>query len=279
MKVSQDDKRSILKSKQDKIDELKTLCRFCLCSENTENTEELKLIPVSKLESYNININDLMAQLGLNFNSQDIFSDVVCEQCFHMIVEIDNFRKKCKEIQQEILDELQVFDKKILELSNSKDYQEDELYDDYKEQIIIEEYKQPLDNSMEIIEEHLVDDQEELIDHEFTLGDEIPLEQIEYIEEIPFSDEQLKNEDIDCNEGEVIVSVSSVQLNPKQMNFSLEEEKMRDNVQGVDEYEDVSVDDIIKNPERNRFCFKIFECFFCKMVSFLLEYQNQYFCK
>jgi hypothetical protein len=153
-----------------------------------------------------------------------------------------------------------------LELTGSRDFSENDLFEGYNnEELIVEDLKQSLDNTIEIIEEHLIDEQDELIEHEFELGDEIQLDQIEYIEEIPFTDEQLKAED-EMIEDNVIVSVTPVQLDQKnELEYTLEQDETNV-VQGVDEYEDVSVDDIIKNPERNRFCFKIFECFFCKMV-------------
>lgn len=261
IRVNQEDKKSILKRKQDRISELKSLCRFCMCSQSDES----KLVQIVKLETYSININELMQLLGLNIENQELFSDIVCEQCFQLIVDIDNFKKKCKEIQQEILDELQTFDRKVMELSNSKEFVDDDVFCDETE-LIIEDINQTMDTSLEIIEEHLVDDNEEFIEQEFELGEEIPLDQIEYIEEIPFNDEQqLKSEDTTIDQ-EIVVSVTPVQLNQKSLNYSIELDKSKENsIQGVDEYEDVSVDDIIKNPERNRFCFKIFECFFCKM--------------
>lgn len=86
----------------------------------------------------------------------------------------------------------------------------------------------------QLVEEHLID--EEFIDGE-----------IEYIEEIATADDMT---DIITEEQPTM--------------FEMIEEPATSH--GVDEYEMVTTDDIIKNPERNRFCFKIYECFFCKMV-------------
>lgn len=259
IKSSTEERKAMIKRRQEKIDELKSVCRFCI----TGTSESAKLVQITKLEAYSINLNELAVFLGLDMNKLELFSDVVCEQCFHLIVEIDNFRKKCQEIQKEVLEEFSILDKQISDMS--KEFPENELFEEYNEEVLIDNLQKPLDTSMEIIEEHLIDEQDELMDDEFELGEEIPLDQIEYIEEIPFTDEQNIKNDEAVLEDEVIVTVASVDMNLSQQ-ASLE--KSRESlVQGVDEYEDVSVDDIIKNPERNRFCFKIFECFFCKMVS------------
>jgi hypothetical protein len=262
----QEDEEALMKRRQEKLDEFKTLCRFCFCN-NAKN--EFNCVQLQKLESYSIDVNDLMEMLGMDTQSNDTFSEIVCEQCFHLLVEIDAFRKKCCDTQKELLSELQDFDDKIIELRNSKGYSNDKFMWMKSEDMMIEE--QPMDGTIEILEEHLIDDQEEYAE-QYGINEEEQLDdEIEYIEEIPeeFNIVYAQNEEMmgkDMTEQEIIVSETPVEYTTEPFEYQLDASAKSDAVQGVDEYEAVTTDDIIKNPDRNRFCFRIYECFFCKMV-------------
>lgn len=124
-----------------------------------------------------------------------------------------------------------------------------------------------LNATIEILEEHLVDDEEFQYEPEAT-------SQEEFIEEILDINSgykivyQLPNQ----NSAQICLSEypqdTEVELNVPEDSVSEPQIKREKLMQGVDEYavERVTTDDIIKNPERNRFCFRIYECFFCKMV-------------
>lgn len=220
-----DKEEQILEQKQTRINELKAACRFCITTDN--------LIELNKLESYSIKFEDLANLLGFETHS-DLFSDVLCEQCFQQIVEFDVFRKKVKETHEDVIAEIQQFDEKISGLRNNFEIvQLDEA------------------SGIEILEEHIID--EEFIE-----------DGVEYIEDI--TEDFIEN--IEASENDEFSRVEEEE----------EEEEIFESyidgpAQGVDEYEMVSTDDIIKNPERNRFCFRIYECFFCKMVSqFFLQF-------
>lgn len=170
-----------------------------------------------------------MTQLDIDTQYNELFSEFLCEQCFQQIVAIDMFKKKVKKAHKDVILEIEEFDGKILD---SKDPMKFEMIQ--------------MDESIEagtLIEEHLID--EEFIEEEVEYIDEI-VEDYNDISMIENS-ENIQDEEIYESQGE------------------LSSEKVI--VQGVDEYEQVTTDDIIKNPDRNRFCFKIYECFFCKMVS------------
>lgn len=93
--ISQEDVEQIYSKRQERIEELKSSCRFCFNSTKAE----VKCVSISLLEVYQINIE----QLGLKMLPENLCGDVLCEQCFQQIVEIDLFKKKCREAQEEIL--------------------------------------------------------------------------------------------------------------------------------------------------------------------------------
>lgn len=221
----------LLQQRQARLEELKNCCRFCFTTENP--------VPTSKLEEYSIN-SDFLRQLDLMPQFGDIFSELLCESCFQQIIEIDAFRKRVKEAQNDVINEIQEFDDKLNEIRNSTSFE------------VI-----PIDSTVEVYEEHLTE--EEIIEEDF-------------IEEI-VEDEQMLDNDVDLKDDHEIVYETEFEIIDEKNSTEIERsnvEKSRDEnksvEQGVDEYEMFSTDDIIKNPERNQFCFKIYECFFCKMV-------------
>lgn len=203
---------SVLDQRQSRLDELKTVCRFCISNDGSK-------VPIAKLATYFITADTITTILGIESPSDDVFSEFLCEQCFTQIVEFDGFRKKVRDAHQEVATEILEFDEKLAEIRNGK---------------VFEVVPIPMmDSTIEFLEEHLLDD-DEFMDNE----------EIEYIEEI----------------AEDISDVADESVKHKEL--------IEQSAQGVDEYDQVTTDDIIKNPDRNRFCFKIYECFFCKMVSF-----------
>lgn len=208
-----DTEESIIEERQCRIDNLKTMCRYCVTSEAVN-------LSISKLDEYSISIEEVTNILAIDPQVNQFLSEFICELCFESIVKFHSFRKKVKETHLEVLSEIQEIDERLANCRNSANFE-------------IISY----DPTTEFLEEALID--EEFVDSG----------EIEYIEEefsdiINSEDQSTILEEIGVGEGED----GSIQA-------------------GVDEYEMVTTDDIIKNPERNRFCFKIYECFFCKMVS------------
>lgn len=249
--LSVEDMDAICKKRQERAVELKGMCRFCF----SETKNQSKCVSTSMLDTYQINLEDF----NLRILPDDLCGSLVCEQCFHQIVEIDLFKKKCREAQEDVLAEIVELDAKIQEvqeaINNGKTWYKAEMGTAAMETIDA--------SAVEIIEEHLVDEEEfdnqqyepQINSHE------------EYIEEIPEGYEivyqQLPN--IDATEAKLPEFIAEDPGDMQTLMYPKQEEVM---LCGVDEYAVESTDDIIKNPERNRFCFRIYECFFCKMVSF-----------
>lgn len=266
--VSVEDEEAIAFKKQQKLDELKKICRFCLCLDPKDDS---KCVLISKLDDYSISLDELLASLGLA-SHPELFGDVVCEQCFQQIVEIDLFKKKCREAQDEVLTEIQELENKILEIRKNKPcgnvWYKNEMQIPFK----IEE-PQLETMGIEILEEHLVDDDNfEEAKYEIQSFETLNEEAQEYIEEIQegykiiyqqLPDQNIGDEKMfNVSNSEIVAVEETCQTIDIQLVKSEEQEK----TVGVDEYQVVTTDDIIKNPERNRFCFRIYECFFCKMV-------------
>jgi hypothetical protein len=281
--ISAEDEEAIMNRKQERLDELKGLCRFCYCH---DPKNESKCLQVSKLESYNIDISELLLSLSLSQTSE-FSGEMVCEQCFQQIVEIDLFKKKCREAQEEICFEILELENKIHEIRNSKS--SGKVW--HKNEVGLKmDREQQLEASttIEVLEEHLVDDAE-FEDVNYQQIDEYEEYKMvgseEYIEEIhdgfkiiyqqlPESnpcDESIMKPIVDGEimqdnalEGCQPINIEAMEI----VNLKSDDDGTGTAMQGVDEYEAVTTDDIIKNPERNRFCFRIYECFFCKMVRY-----------
>lgn len=253
--LSVEDVEAVCNKRLERVEELKGMCRFCFYA---ETNPKAKCVAISMLDAYHIN----MEEFNLKILPEDLCGDLVCEQCFHQIVEHDLFKKKCREAQEDVLTEIVELDAKIQEvqeaMNNGKTW--------HKADIGSAAVDAPIDTSttIEIIEEHLVDD-EEFDNQQFEPQIN---SQEEYIEEIPEDYEIVYQQLAEVNLAEPKYQdefIIQTLVYPKQ------EEQM---LCGVDEYAVESTDDIIKNPERNRFCFRIYECFFCKMVS-LFFLQNR----
>lgn len=272
--ISVEDEEAITNKKQERLDELKSLCRFCFCP---ESNKENKCLHVDKLKAYNIDVNDYIFTLDLSTN--EFCGDLICEQCFQQICEIDLFKKKCREAQEEIFLEIQELESKIEELRSSKS--SGKVWHKNEVGLKMDTEQQQMETTvMEILEEHLVDDAEfDDVNYQFEPQENHQIDgNEEYIEEIhdgykiiyqqlpettPSQETMMK----EIVESEIMQDETLEGCQP--MNIEVMEivniKPEDENLHGVDEYEAVSTDDIIKNPERNRFCFRIYECFFCKM--------------
>ena len=216
----------------------------------------------------------MLASLGLS-TITEFCGDTICEQCFQQIVDIDLFKKKCQEAQQEICLEILEIKNKIQEVRNNKmrgriwNKNNIELKSD------MEMKEQQLDTSaLDILEEHLVDDAEfENVNYEIVQDNEEYIEEIHDGFKIVYQQLPENNPADDAIIKEIVDGEMMQEENIEVMEIvNLKSNTLTNDIslQGVDEYE-ASTDDIIKNPERNRFCFRIYECFFCKMVKTLQD--------
>ena len=103
--------RDLLEKRDEKLKLMRKLCRFCL-----EDTCEEKLISISKLKDYSINPSDIITIFGLQTEFEEMFSKNACEDCFQQIFVFDGYRKRCRKAQDRLLSDLKDLDKKITDV-------------------------------------------------------------------------------------------------------------------------------------------------------------------
>ncbi|XP_070508388.1 zinc finger and BTB domain-containing protein 11-like [Chironomus tepperi] len=114
-KACVDHEKELINLRYKKVCDLKILCRFCFM-----NRKESTCIEMSALNNYSIDPNDIIKAIGCGTPYSIKFSELICEDCFLKILEVEKFRKKCCEKQQGMLNELEELDKKILQVQQSK---------------------------------------------------------------------------------------------------------------------------------------------------------------
>lgn len=275
--ISVEDEEAITNKRQQKLDELKSLCRFCLSNSKDEN----KCVALTQLSTYKIDQNDIILSLGLAKNANELLGELVCEHCFQQIVEFDLFKKKCREAQDEVFAEIQELDNKIQEIRNKNSSGKPW----FKSEVGVSLDDSQVETSLiEVLEEHLVDEEDEFENANFHYepnSGEVPLETSsnqEYFEEIhdgykiiyqhvPDTNESDEKSPVENDISDIMSEETCQPMEIQVMQLPSIKTEGSDEKVGIDEYPVVSTDDIIKNPERNRFCFRVYECFFCKLVS------------
>lgn len=257
------DKESLISKQHQKLEELKGCCRFCFDVKD-------ECVPIAKLESYHIDVNEMITLMGIESDNHELFSDLICEQCFHQLVQIDLFRKKCKEAHDDIFQEIQELDSKIQDASN----QSNEIF---KHEINDQTIELDNDDALEIFEEHLMDEDD---NPEIYLRSDDNLKMVyqnnpdsidanhyneisiticdgteEIIEELEDNDDQQDSTEYQ------ILDASDIKTETFDIDFP---KRPEDHAVGFTLTE--KTDCIFKNPEKNKFCFKIYECFFCQQV-------------
>lgn len=84
------------------------------------NRKESTCIEMSALINYSVDPHVIIKAVGCETQFSPKFSELICEDCFLKILEVEKFRKKCFEKQQEMLNELEDLDKKIKQVQQSK---------------------------------------------------------------------------------------------------------------------------------------------------------------
>lgn len=251
-----------------KIKQLKSLCRFCF-----EESHDDKFVAMSRLESYNIDPEEILLTLGIGTEYNEYFSEIVCEKCFQQIVAIDGYRKRCRKAQETTIAELDELDLKLQNIQSSAGEQPW-----FKFAVPEEDPGQ-----IEIVEEHLDDisyDCEDE-DEDFTVHYDArdfgykyeEASEVKELQQIVIKDSKEPIDDIIMHD----VSFDS--------NFEIDDEISEDDeeeLQGIgtdsidkDVYDITDVDTIIKNPERNTFALRVYECFFCRYVSSNIKFTFQ----
>lgn len=228
--------QEVLLERQTKIQSLKNLCRFCF-----ECDKEVKCVPSTKLEAYQIDITEVLLMLGIEIQHNDIFSEIICEKCFQQIIDIDSYRRRCRKAQSDIIAELEELDQKVEDVQNNVKKQENscikveilETSDDYMPVTDVQQF--------EIIEEEHLDETDAVYESviEYDNSD---------IHEYSKDDEQIYAED------DAVVVDDDANKNGNDVMFN-----------DKDKYQVVDKEAIIKNPNRNTYAYRIYECFFCRL--------------
>lgn len=200
--------------------------------------------------------------LGIDLQYNDFFSDIICEKCFQQVVDMDVYRKKCRKAQNEVIMELHELDQKIEQIQNIK--REENPW--FKVEIIettLGDVDGTVDSHFELIEEHLEerenvyeedDEYQEAYVHEYH-NDNLNEEEEEEEEE---EDENIENDELEEENPENNLEESSFEvLRRGKAERNLFNEK--------DKYNIIDKDVVIKNPDRNCYAYRIYECFFCRL--------------
>jgi Zinc-finger associated domain (zf-AD)/C2H2-type zinc finger/Zinc finger, C2H2 type len=103
-----DQQQAVSEKRHEKIKELKSICRFCFTKK--PNT---KYVNIDKLEAFSIDIIKIIELIGVKREYNSSFSDIICEECFYKVIEIESYRKKCQKSQIDLIAELQELDEKL----------------------------------------------------------------------------------------------------------------------------------------------------------------------
>lgn len=255
--TAQEDK-ALQQMRCQKIKQLKNLCRFCF-----QESHDDKFVALSRLVSYGIDPVEILMTLAIGTEYSECFSEILCEQCFQQIVAIDGYRKRCRKAQEDTIAELDELDTKLQSFQSSATempwFRFEVPEDDSSQAVIVEEY---LDDNIS----YDCDD-----DEEFMVKYDARDFGYKYEEPGDVKDSILKEESKESVDDIIMHDVAF------DSNFEIDDElseEDEDELHGIgsgsldkDVYDITDIDAIIKNPERNAFALRVYECFFCRFVS------------
>jgi THAP domain/Zinc-finger associated domain (zf-AD) len=250
-----------------KIEEIGKLCRFCL-----EDRSEENLIEISKLKDYSIKPTEVMSLVGLSTQYSELFSNNACEECFQQIFVFDGYRKRCQKAQERMVSDIKQLEQEIQRVSGiiaesswlkgeaTTNWNDDELMNESLEP---SQMVSPVKSSEP--EFHQITVKQERKD-ESTSDDEynefeyssIPLEVSGDIEDFP-----------DYN----TANTSSHEFKVPDLQAKKEDESDDDTaasdsgIKKLTQYEDMETSGIVEGSKQHNNS-RIFECFFCRIVSF-----------
>lgn len=274
--MSTQEEKLIVQDRRQRFKMLKSLCRFCF------ESQDEKFVAISKLEAYSIDPEEVLLLLGIKTDFNEVFSEIVCEHCFQQIVSLDGFRRRCRKAQEEIIGEMEEFDQKLVNTRNHK------IYEPWFKIEEVEEEDQ-VQGPIEIVEEHLDDnilyvgDEDDETYEEYDAQDfdaykyEVQGHESKYeIQEVSKELCQLidKSHEMKVEPIEDIIMQEAFDSQFDNLEEAEEEEDdEEDEFQGMPEpsdkdiYKVTDTEAIIKNPDRNSFALRVYECFFCRLVS------------
>lgn len=271
--------KTLIRDRNYKVKELKSLCRFCFESQDD------KFVAISKLEAYSIDPEEMLTLIGIGSQYNEVFSEIVCEQCFQQIVSIDGYRKRCCKAQAEIITEMQELDQKLQNIRQP--HQRAEELPWFKYEPMSDDEPQPI--HVEVLEEYL-DDISYIGDEEDDGYQEEHHESVVDFASYKISDAQNDSKDF-CDiikdetkmetMDDIIETHHTFETHYENPDENDDEEE--DEFQGIPEppekdiYNITDVDAIIKNPDRNSFALRIYECFFCRLVRNLQSLNRKLF--
>lgn len=272
-----DEERLVIQERRQRMKELKTLCRFCF------ESQEDRFVAINKLQAYSIEPDEMLVTIGIDPQYNEAFSEILCEQCFQQIVTIDAYRKRCRKAQDEIISEMQELDQRLHSVRNMNVndhpwYKYADIFEEEEEEIEEEEDEQEEiehNTQIEIIEEHLDDnisyvgDEEEedynenYDSHVFEAYKMEIQDDSKDFQHIIVKEDALKEEAM-----EDIIEQTETDFDPDfDHTIEGEEEENDDFNNTEDVYQMGDSELVIKNPEHNTFSLRVYECFFCRMVS------------
>lgn len=264
-----DEERALMQERRQRVKELKSMCRFCF------ESQEDRFVAISKLQAYSIDPDEMLVMMGIDPQYNEAFSEILCEQCFQQIVTVDAYRKRCRKAQDETILEMQELDQKLqsirnMNLDHHPWFKYQEMSEDEEEQEEIDQQTQ-----IEIIEEHLDDNisyvgDEEEFDETYDPHDFDPYkmeiqDDTKDFHHIIIKEDTLKDEEMD------IIDHTEAVFDEADYDHTLDDDEENDEFNTSADYKDVyqvvDADGVVKNPERNSFALRVYECFFCRMVS------------
>lgn len=266
--ISAEEEKALIHERRSKVKELKNLCRFCF------ESQDEKFVAISKLEAYSIDPDEMLLLVGIGgAQYNEVFSEIVCEQCFQQIVSIDGYRKRCRKAQDDLIVEMQELDVKLQNVRSLK--LEERPWFKYDPEV--DECHQA--SHIEIIEEEHLDDNISYVgdedDEKFDAEEYAAQGFIGYKMEIQNEPKEFRQIILKDEPMEDIIEQTDPDFEPDFENVEEDEDEededddFRSMVEPLDKdvYHVTEIDTIIKNPERNTFALRVYECFFCRLVS------------
>jgi THAP domain len=263
--TSEEQEKKLILERESKIKELKSLCRFCF------ESQDEKFVAISKLEAYSITPDEMLSLIGIGPQFNEIFSEIVCEQCFQQIVSIDGYRKRCCKAQEEIIAEMEEFDQ---EIHNFQSLMIEEI-PWYKEEGEEETHNAALEITEEHLEESYVCEEEDGdYDAESTYEGQ---EFVVYKTEDELIEESRTEDDSKISHPDEFIVEQGFEMKVKQDDQVEDDEEDDEEFMDLadpinkDIYNTTDPDAIITNRDRNTFALRVYECFFCRLVRNILD--------
>lgn len=211
--------------------------------------------------------------LGISTQHNEIFSEIICEKCFEQIVDIDSYRKRCRKAQSDMISDLEEMDQKLAQIQSSVRKDENPWFkveiiettgDD--EMMIGEPHFEVIEE--EHLEETVYDDGNQYQTDGSYVHDYSKYQGEDNNEATTYDDddEQDEEEEADEEEEENMIEIDDGTENVEGTKLKFVGRNVGDVLfNEKDKYTIVDKDAIIKNPDRNSYAYRIYECFFCRL--------------